>query len=366
MSTDTTPATEAERREAFAGRLFDAAVAAIDWGAIYVGDRLGLYAALAAAESLTSAGLAEAAGIDERYSREWLEQQAVSQIVDVATADDPPEERRYSLPAEHAEVLLDQDSLFHLAPLGRAIAAFHKVMPQILEAFRSGGGVPYVEYGADFREAQAALNRPQFLNLLGSHWLPSVPDVHARLQRQPAARVPDVACGAGWSSIAIAQAYPTVRVDGYDSDEASIDLARATAAELGLGERVRFHVRDASDPLTPERYDLVTVFEALHDMARPVEALRTIRELAGDDGAVLVMDERTADNLSIGDDLERFFYGASVLHCLPVGMAEQPSAGTGTVMRAETLRRYSTEAGFSSLEVLPIENDFFRFYRLHR
>jgi 2-polyprenyl-3-methyl-5-hydroxy-6-metoxy-1,4-benzoquinol methylase len=211
------------------------------------------------------------------------------------------------------------------------------------------------------------MNRPQFVNLLGSEWLPAMPDVHARLQADPSARVADVACGGGWSSIAIARAYPKARVDGFDLDPASIELARANAEDAGLAERIQFHVRDAGDPELAGRYDLVTIFEALHDMSNPVAALEAARALAGDDGAVLVVDERVADAFTApGDDVERLMYGWSILLCLPTGMASQPSAATGTVMRSDTLRRYASAAGFSRVDVLPVEHDFFRLYRLHR
>ena len=148
-------------------------------------------------------------------------------------------------------------------------------------------------------------------------------------------------------------------------DAASVELARENAAAAGLDDRVRFHLRDAGDPELSGRYDLVTVFEAIHDMSRPVEVLRALRSLAGDEGTVLVMDEKVADAFTApGDEVERLMYTYSVLCCLPVGMAEQPSAATGTVMRTDTLRRYAQEAGFADVEVLPIEHDVFRFYRL--
>jgi hypothetical protein len=154
-------------------------------------------------------------------------------------------------------------------------------------------------------------------------------------------------------------------VDGYDLDEASIELARANAAETEVADRVTFHVRDAGDPELAGSYQLVTVFEALHDMSQPVEALRALRGLVADDGAVIVMDERVADTFTApGDEVERLMYTYSVLCCLPVGLADTPSAGTGTVMRADTMRRYASEAGFADVEVLPIEHEVFRFYRL--
>jgi 2-polyprenyl-3-methyl-5-hydroxy-6-metoxy-1,4-benzoquinol methylase len=217
----------------------------------------------------------------------------------------------------------------------------------------------------DAREAQADMNRPVFLNLLGQEWLPAIPDVHARLQADPPARVADVGCGGGWSSIGIARAYPKVHLDGLDVDEPSIALARANAAEAGLADRVSFHARDAADPDLAGRYDLVTAFEVVHDLAQPVEVLRAMRALLADGGAAIVMDEKVAETFAApGDEVERFMYGFSVLCCLPAGLAESPSAGTGTVMRPATLLRYARAAGFREVEILPIEHDFFRLYRL--
>jgi SAM-dependent methyltransferase len=215
------------------------------------------------------------------------------------------------------------------------------------------------------RHAQGDANRPVFANLLGSEWLPAMEDVHERLQADPPARVADVACGAGWSSIAIARAYPKVTVDGYDLDASSVELANANVAETEVADRVTVHLRDAADPELAGSYQLVTVFEALHDMSQPVEVLRALRGLVAEDGAVVVMDERVADSFTApGDEVERLMYTYSVLCCLPVGLADTPSAGTGTVMRVDTVRRYASEAGFADVEVLPIEHEVFRFYRL--
>ena len=163
----------------------------------------------------------------------------------------------------------------------------------------------------------------------------------------------------------MAKAYPNARVDGFDLDPASIELAREVARSEGVTNHVDFQVRDAADPELADRYDLVTVFEAVHDMAKPVEALRAIRGLLAEGGVALVADERVADEFTApGDDVERVMYGWSILHCLPVGREEQPSAATGTAMRESTFRRYAAEAGFGKVEVVPIEHDFWRFYRL--
>lgn len=228
---------------------------------------------------------------------------------------------------------------------------------------RSGGGVPYERYGPDCREGIAASNRPLFVNLLGTDWFPAIPKLHARLQGDPPARVADIGCGFGWSSIAMARAYPKVLVDGFDLDAASVVAARNNAQALDLAERVRFLAENAS--ALADRgytYDLVTAFETIHDMSRPVEALRSMGRLAGRDGFVLVVDERTADEFEApASELERLYYGFSILHCLPVGLSEPGAVGTGTVMRTPTLRAYAMDAGFKEVEVLPIENDFWRF-----
>lgn len=365
MTTTVTTVSDAEQRDALVGRLFEAAVGALDVFSIYIGDRLGLYEALAIAGAATSAGLAARTETSERYVREWLEQQAATGILTVENVEAEAADRRYRLPAGHREVLLDRDSLNYLSALLRLVVGATKPLPDLLTAYRTGAGIPYPEYGADTIEGIAEMNRPMFINLMGTSWLPAVPDVHTRLLADPPARVADVGCGTGWSSIAIARAYPNARIEGLDSDETSIALAVRNAADAGVSDRVSFSVRDAADPALAGRYDLVTAFETVHDMARPVEALRAMRSLVTEGGAVIIADERVGETFSApGDDIERLNYGFSVLHCLPVGLAESPSAGTGTVMRPPTLRRYAAEAGFRDVEILPIENDFWRFYRL--
>jgi SAM-dependent methyltransferase len=354
-----------ERRDALVGRLFEAVLGAMDLLSLYVGDRLGLYRALAEEGPLTSSGLASAAGIHERYAREWLEQQAVSGIVDVDDAGADAFERRYSLPPGHDEALLDDRSLNYAAPFGKLLVAAGRPIDDLLTAFRTGGGVPYEDYGIDLAEGQAAFTRPMFESLLGSEWLPTVEAVHERLLAGPPARVADVACGCGWSSIAIAAAYPNVQVDGVDLDTVSIAKARENLVGSGVEDRVVFHERDAADPELAGQYDLVTIFEALHDMSRPVDVLGQVRGMLAEGGSVIIGDERTEPAFTTPTtDLERLYYGFSVLHCLPVGMVGEDPAGTGTVMRTETVERYAAEAGFGGFEVLPIEHDFWRFYRL--
>ncbi len=355
----------AGQRDAFVERFLQSIAGTFNLFSIYIGDQLGLYRALAEGGPATSAELAAHTGTHERYIREWLEQQTVAGILQVEDENHGNHARRFSLPHGHAEPLIDCSSLNYVAPLAQLLIGAVRPLPAVLEAYRSGGGVPFEEYGEDLREGQAAINYPAFWHQLPREWLPAIPDLHARLQADPPARVADIGCGYGWSSLGIARGYPKVLVDGFDLDAPSIERARWNAKRSRLAERVRFQVRDAGDPSFAGRYDLVTAFECLHDMNNPVGALQTMRRLLKKDGIVLIVDERVGDAFTPeGNDVERMMYGWSILHCLPVGMTDENAAGTGTVMRADTLRRYASEAGFSQVEILPIEHFFFRFYRL--
>ena len=351
--------------DALVERTFGALIGALELASMHIGERLGLYAALDAAGPSTSGELAARAGVDERYAREWLEQQAVAAVL---TVDDPSAsaaERRYALPAEHREPLLDRDSPLYVGAMPQLSVGMLAPIEQMVEAFRTGEGVPYSEYGVHSREGIAAFNRPMFVNELAQSWFPAIPDIEERLRATPAARVADIACGSGWSSVSIARGYPSARVDGFDVDAPSIAEARDLADGQGFGDRVRFFVQDASDPGLEGTYDLVTIFEALHDMARPAEALRTARGLLAEGGSVIVGDEKVAETFTApGDELERLNYGFSVLHCLAVGREDEHSAATGTAIRPHTVDEYARAAGFPGAEVLPIEHEFWRFYRL--
>lgn len=349
-------------RDAFVDTLLASAEGTFRIFSIYLGERLGFYRALADAGGMTSAELARATGTDERYAREWLEQQTVSGVLRVAEASADGQARRYALPSGHAEALVGAGSLNYVFPLVHQLVAVTRPIDRLLAAYRSGDGIAFGEYGADMREGQAAMNRPVFLELLPKEWIPAMPDVEARLQA--GARVADLGCGAGWSSIALARAFPKASVHGIDLDGPSIELARANAKEQGVDGRVRFEARDARDPALEGRYDLVTLFEVLHDLARPVEVLQTARGLLAPGGSVLVVDERVGDEFTPeGEGFEWMMYGWSILHCLPAGKSERPSAETGTVLRAPRMLALAREAGFSSAEALGVEHPFFRLYR---
>jgi SAM-dependent methyltransferase len=245
------------------------------------------------------------------------------------------------------------------------MAGIAGTMPALEAAFRTGGGVPYAAYGADTRDAIAGLNRPMYRGDLAKEWLVALPDVQARLTAG-GARVLDLGCGEGWSSVALAEAFPDIRVDGVDLDEPSLVEARRAALRAGVADRVTFTAADArAAGGTTDGYDLICVFEALHDMADPVSVLAAAKERLAPGGAVLIADEKVAETFTApGDEVERLNYAFSVTHCLPATRAEGAVEEAGTVLRPATVRGYAERAGFARFEVLPVEHDLWRFYRL--
>jgi SAM-dependent methyltransferase len=347
-------------------RMWKSLLATQELLATYLGVRLGLYDVLAAAEGpLTAAEVAQRAGVAPRYAREWLEQQAVAAVLTVSDAGRPADERRFALPAGHAEVLTVSDSPMSMAslavlPLGGIAAA----LPDLLSAYRSGAGVPDSVFGVDWREGHSGANRSLFAHQLADWIRTFLPDVHEALSR-PGRLIADVACGAGWSSIALALAYPQVEVHGLDLDAEALVDARRHAKAAGVDDRVRFEVRDAADPALSDHYDLVCLFDALHEISHPVPVLRACRSLRAEGGTVLLMDAKVATSFTApGDDVERFQYGTSVLHCLPAALTDPDSTGTGTVMRPDMVRQMARQAGFTGLTILPVSDKFHRLYRL--
>lgn len=192
-----------------------------------------------------------------------------------------------------------------------------------------------------------------------------MPELDAVLGR-PSARILDVGCGGGWSTLALARAYPDATVVGLDIDAPSIEAARSAAGEAGLTDRVEFVLSEGEALPASEPYDAAFAFECLHDMPRPVEVLASLRSAVRPDGAVVIMDEAVADEFAApGTEVDQCMYGFSLFICLPDGLASTPSVGTGTVMRRPVLTDYALKAGFDDVTVLPIEDfGFFRFYRL--
>lgn len=355
-------AADAER---LAARISDATLAFHDVLTIYLGERLGLYDDLARHGPSTAGELAARTGTHERYVREWLEQQASAEVLGCEDPSAEAEQRRFFLPPAAAEVLTDRTSILWSAARPRSLVALAGKLPDLVEAFRTGAGIP--EGTDDARTAQGDLGRAAYLALLTTEWLPRIADVDARLRSEPPARVLDVGCGSGWASIALANGYPLATVDGLDLDPAVLEEARANARAQGVEGRVAFHACDAASPSLQGRYDLVVAFEALHDMPRPVEALSAMRRLAAPSGTVLVVEMKIAERFVLPAPAnDRLNYGWSVLTCLASSMCGGEPAGTGTLLRRGTLERYARRAGFSSIEDAGVPHEGWTFWRLLR
>ena len=348
--------------------------------AIHLGSQLGWYAELSRSDGVTASELATRTHCDARYAREWLEQQAASGVLLVDEAVPPrprprAKARRASTPARRPPTpgaSASRPASPRCCSTGAACRTSSRSRAwrrpsrdsstALLEAYRTGGGVSWEQLGRHAREAQADMNRPWFDEL------PSVVAGNDRLDdvlRRPQARIADLGAGGGWSSIALAKAYPQLRVVGFDIDEASVETARRNAAEAGVADRVEFLLSDAALVAAQGRFDAVFAFECLHDMPHPVAVLAAAREAVRDDGVVVIMDEATEEHFTPdASELERLLYGFSLFVCLPDGMSHRPSAATGTVMRPDTLRGYARAAGWSDIRVLVPEFGLWRFYEI--
>lgn len=362
MTVTATPATDTDAREALSERLFESLLGGMELLTVQVGLSTGLYARLAEGPA-TPAELSRRTGLDERYVREWAEQQAATELIDVDDAAAEADARRYRLSAPHAEVLLDPTSLHHLAPAAPLMVSLGRCTPAVVEAFATGGGVAYADYGAEIRQGIAGFNRPMVTAELGDVWMPATGHVHQALLEAEAPRILDLGCGLGWSSVALARTYPHAVVRGVDLDPDSVAEARTIAAEAGVADRVSFTLADARSFEPAETFDLVTCFETLHDMGDPVGALRTARRVLAPGGHVLIGDDLGAEQFTVAaDPFERLAYAFSVLHCLPATRAEDPVHAHGTVVRPGDALGWIADAGFSHGEVLDIDNEMWGFY----
>jgi SAM-dependent methyltransferase len=343
-------------------RLFEAAIGSLELLSVHLGRRLGLYDALSQAGEVTVDDLAIRAAIAPRYAREWLEQQAVAGFV---TVDDPDADaaiRRFRLSDEQHAVFVEPEHPAHISPVADMIAGIAGALDDVADAYRRGTGVGYGDYGLHLRHGQGGINRPAYTTALAD-WLDAT-EIGPRLHDAGSgARIADVGCGQGWSTIALAAAYPQADIVGFDDDTASIDDARLHAAAAGVD--VTFEALPATAVADHGPFDAVIVLETLHDLAQPVDALLAWRRALARGGAVVIADEKVADRFTApGDKTERFMYGFSVLHCLPSSMAAPDSAALGTVLRAATVHELAATAGFGRCAEIDVDAGFFRIYEL--
>lgn len=326
--------------DAFVGRFVTDLAAVAHAATVVVGDKLGLYQALAEHGPATPAELADATGCDERYLREWLSAQAASEY-----AHYDPTTGRFHLDEVQATCLADP---FHPAFVvgGMTVASsMHKDEGAVRTAFRTGGGFGWHEHHEDLFVGTERFFRPGYAANLTSAWIPALEGVEDRLR--DGALVADVGCGHGSSTLLLAEAYPRSTVVGFDYHEASIDVARKRAAEAGLADRVRFEVASARD-FPGTGYDLVCIFDALHDMGDPVAAAAHIRQALRADGTWLLVEpaagDRLEDNLNL---VGRVFYSASTMICTPASRSQDGAACLGAQAGDARLEEVASAGGFT-------------------
>jgi SAM-dependent methyltransferase len=339
MSTGS-PVLEPERLDALLGQAVMEFGATVNAALIVIGDRLGLFRALAEADALTSAELAERTGTAERYVREWLNAQAASGWVEYDAAT-----RRYTLSPEQAAVLADESGPafvgggFQIA-LGAAAG-----LERIQDAFLTGAGMGWHEHNHDVFEGCRRFFEPGYHANIIDAWIPALEGVRERLEAD--GRVADVGCGHGASAILIAEGYPSAQVMGFDYHDESIAQARRRAEAAGVSDRVRFEVA-AADAFPGSGYDLVASFDCLHDMGNPVTVARHVREALADDGTWLIVDPYAGD--SVEDNLTpvgRAYYAFSTMLCTPNSLSQGGDPALGAQAGEARLREVVTEAGFT-------------------
>jgi 2-polyprenyl-3-methyl-5-hydroxy-6-metoxy-1,4-benzoquinol methylase len=322
-----------------------------------LGDRLNLFKTLAAHGPATSAELAKAASINERYAREWLGGMASAGYVQY-----DPATRRFTLPPEHVPVLAEEAGPMYFGGAHQMLLGTFGVLDQLTTAFRQGGGVAQPEYSEDWWAGMERFTGGWFENLLLPQWIPAMPRVREGLER--GVDVADVGCNRGRALMKLARAFPRSRFVGYDVFEPAIRLATERAAAAGLADRIRFEQRDVSKEL-PEQFDVITTFDVIHDAVDPLGLLRTIRQALRPGGTYVCLDINCSDKLQENaGPLGALFHGFSVLYCMTTSLS-RGGAGLGTVGLPESkLKELATQAGFADVRRVPLENPFNNLYEV--
>jgi SAM-dependent methyltransferase len=333
----------------FAGRLFGVLNGAGQAVLISIGHQTGLFDTLATLPPSTSEQIARAAALDERYVREWLGGMVVSHIVDYA-----PASRSYALPREHAALLTRVAGPNNMAAFAQNVPMFAAVEPDIVECFRHGGGVPYAGFHG-FTEVMGQLSAPIVDATLLQTTLPLVPGLIERLET--GIDVADFGCGAGHALNVMAKAFPRSRFTGYDFSAEALATGRKEASRLGL-TNARFELQDLAELDVSEGFDLITVFDAIHDQAKPRAVLQAIYQALRPNGTFLMADVGASSNLeeNLDHPLGSFFFMASVTHCMTVSLA-QGGEGLGNMWGEQKALEYLAGAGFDDVVVKKVPGD---------
>jgi 2-polyprenyl-3-methyl-5-hydroxy-6-metoxy-1,4-benzoquinol methylase len=358
MTTETAgPAIDADRLNMVISSLVSDHNAAVAGALVYIGDRNGLFTAMDGAGPLTVDELASRTWQSARYLREWLSAMACSGYVDYDPTTD-----RFTLSPEQAFCLANPDSPAYFSGLFEMLPTWYRNAAKVADAFKTGTGVLQSEYGEEFWHGFERFTHAQFVNHLVQDWIAAVPGLDTRLRA--GAHVADVGCGNGQACIIMAEAYPSSRLTGFDDYPLAIHNARRRLAGTDLKDRVRYELHDVAEGI-PGRYDLITVFDTVHDMVDPVGSLISIREALKPDGVLLWTEFNVSgdltENLANPINLAKFTYSASTLYYMTTSLAEG-GAGIGTCMGPHKAEELAAEAGFSSFHRLPIEDPFTAVY----
>jgi len=340
MSAVTQPAPiNEDKMNAFLGKVVGDFGAALSSSLVYIGQKLGLYKALASGEAVTSAELAARTSTNERYVREWLINQAASGYIDYDV-----ESGRYSLAPEQAVALADESSPFYVGGGFYVIKAMTHAVSRIEDSFKNGGGMLWGEHDPDLFVGTERFFRPGYAAHLIASWIPSLTGVKEKLEA--GGRVADIGCGHGSSTIIMAQAYPKSRFWGFDNHEKSVETARQRAEDAGVSDRVTFAVANASE-LPDEQYDMVAFFDCLHDMGDPTGACKRAYEVLNPDGSALIVEPMAGNTVEENFNIiGRTFSGASTLCCTSNSMALGGPA-LGAVAPEAAIRDVVLAGGFT-------------------
>jgi 2-polyprenyl-3-methyl-5-hydroxy-6-metoxy-1,4-benzoquinol methylase len=339
MTAIDSPAVDGDKLEQFVFRVVDEIGATVNAALVVMGDKLGLYRALAG-HALTPAELAERTGTAERYVREWLNAQAAGGFV----AYDPAS-GRYSLEPEQAVALTDTESPAYVPGFFQIAVGSVVDSARITEAARSGAGFGWGEHVHDVHEGCERFFRTNYNANLMAAWLPALDGVVDKLER--GARVADVGCGHGASTILMAEAFPHSTFTGSDYHAGSIETAQARAADAGVADRVAFAAQPAAE-YDGGPYDLVTLFDCLHDMGDPVGAARHVRSTLAADGTWMIVEPNAGDHVEDNlNPIGRTFYGFSTLLCTPASLSQEVGLALGAQAGEARIREVVEAAGFT-------------------
>ena len=352
-----------EKVKAFTNKVFGDMAGAMSAGMGYVGVKTGLFRAMAGKGPLTLAQLVAVTGLQSRYVEEWLKGMASAGYLDCQAGNSAAAET-WTLPDEHAFMVASDDTDHFMGGLFCMLPPLMRVAPRVAEAFRTGGGVPFEDYGRDGIEALDLLNRGQYQQRFASHWLKSLPEVTARLQA--GGRVLDFGCGAGAVVLSLARAFPQAQLTGIDRSGESIAQAQAAldaaADAAALKPRVRFVAQSLAALAPWEQFDFITACDCIHDLAAPVETLRAIRARLKPEGVLMVIEPKAADTAEGNRNaIGTMYYGFSVFHCMTQSLA-QGGPGLGTCMGPAHIGELMREAGFSRVDALDIRSNVLSFH----